>query len=121
MEEKRKLYDLEERTLVFAKSIRSFVKALPRNLANIEDAKHLIRSSGSIGANYREANESLGKRDFFMRIRISRKEAKESIFWLELIDVGNNTDLDRQRRDLIVESTELMKIFGSILQKSGSV
>lgn len=67
-------YDLEERT--FAKSVRLFVKTLPTTLTNIEDGKQLIKLSGSIGANYREANEALSKKDFLMRIKISRKEAK---------------------------------------------
>ena len=65
-----KQYDLEERTLVFAKEARKFVKKLPMNLANKEDARQLIRSSGSVGANYIEANESLSKKDFVMRIKI---------------------------------------------------
>ena len=77
-----KPYDLEERTLAFAKAVRAFVKDLPNNLANMEDGKQLVRSSGSVGANYIEANESLGKKDFKMRIKICRKEAKESRYWL---------------------------------------
>jgi four helix bundle protein len=78
-------YDLEERTFKFAKAVRLFVKTLPKTIANIEDGKQLIKSSGSTGANYTEANESLSKKDFLMRIKISRKEAKESAYWLRLI------------------------------------
>ena len=73
-----KQYDLEDRTLAFAKNVRSFVKKLKKTLSNIEDCKQLIRSSGSVGANYIEANEALGKKDFIMHIKICRKEAKES-------------------------------------------
>ena len=73
-----KQYDLEDRTLKFAKRVRSFVKKSLKSGANIEDGKQLIRSSGSVGANYIEANKSLGKKDFAMRIKICRKEAKES-------------------------------------------
>jgi len=113
-----KQYDLEERTFEFAKKVRSFVKNLPKTIGNIEDGKQLIRSSGSIGANYIEANEALSKKDFAMRIKISRKEAKESKFWLMLVDVGNNFDLDEERKKLIQESTELMMIFSSIMRKS---
>lgn len=58
-----KRYDLEDRTFAFAKATRAFVKKLPRTIANIEDAKQFIRASGSIGANYIEANESIGKKD----------------------------------------------------------
>jgi len=73
-------FDLEERTFQFAKAIRVFMKSVPRTIANIEDGKQLIRASGSVGANYIEANESLGKKDFKLRIRISRKEAKEAAY-----------------------------------------
>jgi len=86
----KQIYDLEERTFQFAKSVRLFVKTLPKTIANSEDGKQLIRASGSIGANYREANEALSKKDFVIRIKISRKEAKESIYWLRLIDETNN-------------------------------
>lgn len=74
------IYDLEERTLRFAIAVRKFIKTLPKTIGNIEDAKQVVRSSGSIGANYIEANESLGKKDKLMRMKISRKECKESIF-----------------------------------------
>lgn len=113
-----KPYDLEERTLVFAKKVRLFIKKLPRTIASIEDGKQLVRSSGSMGANYIEANESLSKLDFKMRIKISKKESKESIYWLKLIDAGNFTELGKERDSLIQEATELMKIFGSILERS---
>jgi four helix bundle protein len=110
-------YDLEERTFLFAKRVRGFIKRLPRNITNIEDAKQLTRSSGSVGANYIEANESLGRKDFMMRIRIARKEAKESCYWLRLLDLGNDTTLETERCALIRESEELMLILAAILRK----
>ena len=113
-----KPYDLEERTLEFAKRVRKFVKKLPRSIANQEDGRQLIKASGSVGANYIEANESLGKKDFRMRVKISRKEAKESRYWLRLVDTYDDKELEIERGYLIQESTELMNIFGSILQKS---
>ena len=113
-----KQYDLEERTFTFAKRIRVFVKKLPRTVGNIEDGKQLVRSSGSVGANYIEANESLSKKDFVMRTKISRKEAKESRYWLRLFDISNDNDLEDERQSLIKEATELMNIFGSIIRKS---
>jgi len=115
--EKRK-YDLEERTFEFAKRVRAMVKLLPRALANIEDGRQLVRSSGSVGANYIEANESLSKKDFRMRIKISRKEAKESGYWLRLLDAGTAPAVCRERDALVQESTELMCIFGAILRKT---
>ncbi len=66
----RKKPDLEERTLTFAKSVRFFLYHIPKTFISIEDAKQLVRSSGSVGANYIEANECLSNRDFLYRIRI---------------------------------------------------
>ncbi len=114
-----KQYDLEDRTLNFAKNVRRFVSKISKKISNIEDGKQLVRSSGSVGANYIEANESLSKKDFKMRIKISRKEAKESRYWLQLVDTDSNKELEQEKASLIKESTELMNIFGSILVKSG--
>jgi four helix bundle protein len=91
---------------------------MPKTLANQEDCRQLVKASGSTGANYIEANEALSKKDFVMRIKISRKESKESRFWLKLVDTHNDAELEKERMELITESTEPMKIFGSILQKS---
>ena len=113
-----KQYDLEDRTLEFAIKVRKFVKKLHISTSNIEDSKQLIRSSGSVGANYIEANESLGKKDFLMRIKISRKEAKESKYWLNLLDLDKNENLEKERITLIQEAMELTNIFGAILRKS---
>lgn len=109
-------YDLEERTLNFARDTRLFCSKLPKSGSNLEDTKQLIRSSGSIGANYIEANESLSKKDFYMRIKICRKEAKESTYWLRLLEISEQ--FEAKRLALIDEATQLMKIFGSIISKS---
>lgn len=111
-------YDLEERTFLFAKDIRLFVKTLPKTIANIEDSRQVVKASGSVGANYREANEALGKKDFLMRIKISRKESKESAYWLRLIKETDILDNHKEAERLIKEATELKKIFSSIVQKS---
>ena len=113
-----KPYDLEERTFQFAKAVRIFVKTLPNTIANIDDGKQLIRASGSVGANYIEANESLGKKDFLMRMRISRKEAKETAYWLRLIHETNNIKNGDDVQNLMQEAFELKKILSSILEKS---
>ena len=86
-------------------------------MANIEDGKQVIRSSGSVGANYIEANESLSKKDFILKIKICRKEARETGYWLKLLDIQSE-QVEKERKDLVQESTELTKIFGAILQKS---
>jgi len=114
----RPVYDLEERTFQFAKDVRLFVKTLPNTLAIIEDSKQLIKSSGSVGANYREANEALSKKDFLMRIKISRKESKESAYWLRLILETTELKNENEANRLFNEAIELKKIFSSIVNKS---
>ncbi len=114
----KKAFNLEERTFQFAKAVRLFIKTLPKTTSNIEDGKQVIRSSGSVGANYREANESLSKKDFIMRMKISRKEAKESSYWLRLIHETNSIKNIDDANKLIKEANELLKIFSSIIAKS---
>lgn len=111
-------FDLENRTFRFAADVRRLIRQLPRTLYNREDARQLARSSGSVGANYIEANESLSKKDFRFRVKIARKEAKESRYWLRLLDLHGNTELEQERGQLVGESTELMNIFGAILRNS---
>lgn len=117
-EQSPKRYDLEDRTYQFAKNVRDFVRKLPKTISNIEDSQQLIRSSGSVGANYIEANEALSKKDFVHRAKICRKESKESRYWLRLVYIENNDELEKDRSALIQESTELMNIFGAIIHKS---
>ena len=111
-------YDLEDRTFEFAKTVRALAKTLPKTLSNLEDIKQVVRSSGSVGANYIEANESLSKKDFLMRVKICRKEAKETRYWLRLIDAGEDATVKKHVIGLTQEATELMNIFGAILRKS---
>jgi len=111
-----KVYDLEKRTLEFAKETIKLCNKLARTTVNSELVKQLTRAGASVGANYREANESLGKKDRAHRIRISRKEAKEASYWLELI-LGANGAFENDIKKLIQESKELRNIFTSIIQK----
>ena len=111
-----KIYDLEERTYLFARDCRKMIKLLKSTISNIEDGKQLIRSSGPVGANYIEANEKLGDKDFIFRLKIARKEAKESKFWLRLLKAANMENLEMDR--LILEAEELKKILSAIINKS---
>ncbi|MCK4351917.1 four helix bundle protein [candidate division WOR-3 bacterium] len=113
-----KIYDLEERTFQFTKRVIEFCKKLPRTIENRELISQEVRASGSVGANYIEANESLSKKDFKMRIKICRKESKESRYWLRLIVETNKLTDDSEGKFLIQESSEFIKIFNSILIKS---
>ena len=112
-----KKYDLEDRTLEFAKKIIHLIRELPRNTANLNLGNQVIRSGTSMGANYREANETETKKDFCFRIRICRKEGKETIYWLNLIEEAN-PELKNKIAPLLQETTELVKIFAAILEKS---
>src|SRR5262245_59937469 len=117
-EESSKRYDLDERTFQFARDVRAFIKTLPRTVANDEDARQLVKASGSVGAKYIEANDSLSKKDFVMHIKISRKEAKESRYWLRLLDTAGRESSEETRWSLVREATELMNIFVAIMRKS---
>ena len=112
-----KTYDLEDRTLKFAIQVRKFLRKLPKTVSNIEDGKQVIRSSGSIGANYIEANEALSKKDFIHRVKISRKEAKETSYLLKIIIANNDKKFAPKGNMLILEVEELKKIFSTILEK----
>lgn len=114
-----KRYDLERRTTDFAKNIIRLCRELPRNPINDRIIGQLIGSSGSVGANYREANDALGRKDFFNRLRISRKESKETLHWLELLAEANPDKKD-ETRPLWKECEEFKKIFSSIIAKNES-
>lgn len=113
---KHKKYDLEERTLEFLKRVIRLCKKLPKDAVNIEIIRQLIRAAGSVGANYREANEAISKKDFAHRIKISRKESKESHFWLQGL-LEANPPFAEEIRLLIQEALELAMIFSAIRSK----
>ena len=91
---------------------------MPKSVTNDEDCRQLVHTSGAIGANIIEANEALSKKDFALRMRISRKEARESQYRLDLMYVSKNPEMEKTRKELAKESGELTKIFSSILQKT---
>ena len=117
MAENKKEYDLEKRTFKFASNARAFVRKIRKDIPNIEDSRQLVNSSESIEANYIEANEALSKKDFVMRIKICRKEAKESAYWLRLI-LSEESSVEDERLRLLKEARELTSIFGAIFRKS---
>ena len=98
--------------------MRLFVKQLPRSISNAEDVRQLVRASGSVAANWIEADEALSKKDFLMRVKICRKEAKESRLFLRLVDTGINKSRLARREALVAEARELLLIFSAIISKS---
>jgi four helix bundle protein len=116
-EKRTREYDLEERTFQFAARVRRFIKQIPKTVSNYDDSKQLIRASGSVGANYIEANESVGEKDFLFRVKVCRKEAKESCYWPRLLDLTASTDLEEECAALLNEANQLVRIFGAIIRK----
>jgi four helix bundle protein len=110
-------HPLEERCHQFGKRVRKFCRAVKKDIANNEDIKQLVRASGSVGANYIEANENVGKGDLKYRIKISRKESKEAMHFLGLIELFDDPDLEKERNDLTDEASQLRKIFSSMIKK----
>lgn len=92
-------------------------KNIPINTVNRRLVDQVIRSGTSIGANYREANETETKKDFLYRMRITRKEAKETYYWLQLI-IEASPDYESRILPLLQEAQELVKISAAIIQKS---
>ena len=112
-----KPFDLEVRTYEFARDCRYYIQKLPKTISNVEDGKQLVRSSGSVGVNYIEANEKLGDKDFLFRAKIARKEAKESKYWLLLLN-EMNSEFKKISEELILEADALRKILSTIISKS---
>ena len=111
-----KKYDLESRTFQFSKKVISYVDQLPKRITMTEIGRQLVRAAGSVGANYIEANEALSKKDFLLRIKICRKEAKEARYWSALSEPSE--EKQDEKTELMGEATELMKIFASIIRRT---
>ncbi|MDO8564559.1 MAG: four helix bundle protein [bacterium] len=109
-------FDLEERTTEFAKNVVVLCMSVPRTPINDRLTGQAVGAAGSIGANYREANDALGKKDFALRLKISRREAKECIHWLELLAVAN-LGKEKVLSTLLQEATELRNILSAIIKK----
>ena len=110
------MYDLESRCFKFTLAVRDYIKPLPKSLTNKEFCRQLIRSAGSVGANYIEANEALSKKDFLFRVKIAKKDAKETRYWLLLTEPEE--DGLRGQKYLVQEATEIMKMLGAVIEKS---
>ena len=109
-------FDLEDRTTEFAKRVVRLCTSLSKNSINNRLAGQAVGSAGSVGANYREANDALGKKDLIMRMKIARKEAKEVMHWLELIEEAN-PEIKSRMHEIKQESLEIKNILSSIISK----
>jgi four helix bundle protein len=112
--------ELEDRFLQFALEARKICFLLQNHTINYEYCRQLLRSSSSIGANYIEASDRLGKADETMKLKIARREAKESCFWLRLVYIPETTpDIETKRAILLDEAQQIKKILSAILLKRG--
>ncbi len=111
-----KKYDLAERTLKFAEDIIEFTKVLPENSVIYPLKSQLIRSGTSIGANYHEADSAESRKDFFHKIGLCRKEAKETMYWLQLIIKALPAQKEKCHL-LFKEAHELTLIFSAIFKR----
>ena len=113
-----KPYDFAKRSILFGRQCRIFINKIPRSIGVEDDERQLIRSSGSIGANYVEAQEGLSKKDSTKYLKISRKEAKECTHWLAIFTVHiTNSFLEEERETLCCEAQELVRILTSMIKK----
>jgi four helix bundle protein len=116
--EERK-FDLDERTFQFALAVRKLIGAHRWSLEQLSDVKQVLRSSGSVAANYAEANNPISSGDFIHRLKISRKESGESRVWLRLLGETSADERQITLRTLWREADELTRIFTSIQKKNG--
>lgn len=110
-------HPLEERCHQFGKRVRAFCRKVKKDLANIEDIKQLVKASGSVGANYIEANENVGRGDLKYRQKVCRKESKESMHFIGLIELFDDGELEKERIFLVDEAIQLRKIFTAMIKK----
>jgi four helix bundle protein len=108
--------DLGERTALFGEAVIKFAKRIPLGPVNNRLIGQLVGAATSIGANYCEADDSVSGKEFKQKIGTSRKESKETMFFLRMIAAADET-LAPEARVLWREAKELNLIFGAIWRK----
>jgi len=109
---------LADRTAKFAEAIIRFARKAPRNVVTLPLIRQLVRCGTSVGANYREANDAVSRRDFRNKVGICRKEANETEYWLQMIAVAEPI-MKEKARALWQEAHELHLIFGKSFSTAG--
>ena len=110
-------YDLEERTAVFGEECIEYARSIKPDDVTGPLVRQFVRSSTSIGANYCEADEAGTKKEFRYRISVSKREAKETKFWIRMLAKGASESREEGRR-LWKEANELMLIFAATYRRS---
>lgn len=116
-DQKKKIYDLEERTAKFGEDVIAFAKQIPKHVVTIPLIDQLVRAGTSVGSNYCEADCAESKKDFEHKLGICKKEAKETRHWLRMIATAE-PQMKVRARELWREANELHLIFISIIKKS---
>jgi four helix bundle protein len=111
--------ELEDRFHNYAKAVRDYCTKIKWDVINKEYIKQVIRSSGSVSANYTEASDDLGKADEKMKLKLSRREVKETIKWLDLTLTYEDKFLEQLKLQLIDEGEQARKILSAIIIKLG--
>jgi len=106
---------IKDKSFKFALEIIKLYKVLQGNKEYIL-SKQLLRSGTSIGANVSEAGAAQTKKDFITKISISSKEARETLYWLQLLDESKLVELDYTT--YISDIQELIRILTSIVKSS---
>ena len=111
-------YDLTDRTAKFAEAIIRFAKKVPKNAVTLPLIRQIVKAGTSVGANYREANDAVSRRDFRNKVGICKKEAGETEYWLQMIAVAEPV-MKKEARLLWQEAHELHLIFGKSFSTAG--
>ncbi len=114
-----KNYDIHERIFKFIVSVIKFLNKLPKTATNLVFINQLTRSVTSMGANDQEADGALTRKDFIHGFTIVRKEGKETIFWLRLIESTNAEIYMPEVKLLVKEGSEIVAIVSTIIKNAG--
>lgn len=97
-------------TYKIVKGKRVYEKTVPVYLQSVSNlCNQLLRAGTSIGANNAEATSAISKADFKSKSYIALKEARESLYWLELLHRNNYLD-DKQYQSIYTDCEELVKV-----------
>lgn len=113
LNQKESKFDLEERTKKFSVAIILFLKDWNQDALTKPIINQLTKSATSIGANYCEANGAESRQDFLHKVGICRKEARETRYWLKIIE-ESFPEFQNKSREFYREAEELTLIFSAI-------
>lgn len=105
--------EIQRRTFEFARRVIRVGRALDQDRITRLIASQLVRSGTSIGANVEEAQGAQSKPDFISKMCIARKEAREALYWLRLIEAEGLLPQEKLE-GLLQESREITRVVSAI-------